>query len=154
MESKKKQEIYKFRRQKMVRTCHIQRKEVKLLAFLYDFQTKSYRSEYADRPPPPLVRKNQKTTNPPFPPLSEKNRKQVDTDSLCLSQTVVVCHRISLLVRENICLSKKLSDCDRQSVTFPDSLFLSQSPCVCHRQFMSVTESLLSFSLCLIKHSS
>ena len=68
------------------------------------------------------------------------------TDRLCLSQTVCVCHRLSVSVTDSLCLSQTVFVCHRQSVSVRDSLCLSQTIFVCHRQSASVTDTLLELS--------
>ena len=55
------------------------------------------------------------------------------TDSICLSQTIVICHRKSLSVRESMCLSQTVCFCHTQSVSYPNNLIFSQTVCVCQR---------------------
>ena len=43
------------------------------------------------------------------------------TDSLCLSQTVSVCHRQSVSVKDSMCLSQTVCFCHIQSVSVSDS---------------------------------
>ena len=62
--------------------------------------------------------------------------------SLFLLQTVCVCHRQTMSVTVSLCLSQTVCVCHRQSVSVTHSLCLSQTVYVCHRQSLSVTGSL------------
>ena len=74
------------------------------------------------------------------------------TYSLCLSQTVFVCHRKCASVTDSVCpfrnglwLSQIVCVHHRKSVSITDSLCLSQTVSFCHRQSVSVTYSLCMY---------
>ena len=68
------------------------------------------------------------------------------TDSLCLSQTVCIYHRLSLTVTDSLCMSQTVYVCHRQILSVIDSLCLSQTVFVYHIESVSVTDTLLIHS--------
>ena len=64
------------------------------------------------------------------------------TNSLCLLETVYICHRQAMSVTDNLCLSQTVCVSHRQAVSVTDRVCLSHTGCVCHRQSGSVTDTL------------
>ena len=59
-----------------------------------------------------------------------------------MTETVCVCHRLSVSVIYSLFLLRTVCVCHSQFVSVTDCLRLSQAVCVCHTQSVSVTHSL------------